>query len=168
MLTNEELKKKIAQIMADYYYGIWRKNKMKNKEKFAKEIVEIALSGNGIALKQGTLISCGSIDCKECEFFCDEDDFCENKLRRWAESEYVKPKVFTEKEKTIFEVLTNANWIARDEDGELYIYVDKPNKHNKGWFTHGNVLLVPAFSNAKFESVKWEDDNPTSREEILR
>lgn len=42
---------------------------MKNKEKFAKEIVEIACSGSKLALYNGEIRACKSLTCLECEFF---------------------------------------------------------------------------------------------------
>ena len=89
-------------------------------------------------------------------------------LKQWAESEYVEPKEFTEEEKAILIALPNANWIARDSDGEVYIYTDKPEKYNSCWVVTGESFCVSMFCNAKFESVKWEDSEPTSREEILK
>lgn len=65
---------------------------MKNKEKFAKEIVEIACNGNSISVdKNGTLVACGKLKCKEC-IFCSSDD-CNIETRKWAESEYEEPKI---------------------------------------------------------------------------
>ena len=50
-------------------------------------------------------------------------------------------------------------WLARDKDGELFVFSDIPNRIINHWGT------VP-FDNlelgcTKFPSVKWEDDEPT-------
>ena len=36
---------------------------MKNREKFAKEIMDIACSGSGIAMKGGVLVPCDGLRC---------------------------------------------------------------------------------------------------------
>ena len=63
---------------------------MKNKEKYAKEIVEIACSGDALAVSKvtGKPISCTKSSCEHCN--CYNDFLCEeNRLREWAESEYI-------------------------------------------------------------------------------
>lgn len=64
---------------------------MKNKEKFVKEIVEIACSGNKLALYNGEIRACKSLLCSECEFY-NGGVPCDSKCKAWAESEYVEPK----------------------------------------------------------------------------
>ena len=64
---------------------------MKNKEKFVKEIVEIACSGNKLALYNGEIRACKSLLCSECEFYTGGVP-CDSKCKAWAESEYVEPK----------------------------------------------------------------------------
>lgn len=64
---------------------------MKNKEKFAKEIVEIACSGSKLALYNGEIRACKSLMCSECEF-CNRGVPCDSKCKAWAESECVEPK----------------------------------------------------------------------------
>ena len=64
---------------------------MKNKEKFAQEIVEIACSGSKLALHNGEIRACKSLLCSKCEF-CNRVVPCDSKRKAWAESEYVEPK----------------------------------------------------------------------------
>lgn len=64
---------------------------MKNKEKFAKEIVEIACSGSKLALHNGEIRVCKSLMCSECEFY-NGGVPCDSKCKAWAESEYVELK----------------------------------------------------------------------------
>lgn len=63
---------------------------MKNKEKFAKEIVEIAVTGTSVAMRNGVLRECRGLCCSQCDFIsCGK---CNEKIKEWAESEYVEPK----------------------------------------------------------------------------
>lgn len=64
---------------------------MKNKEKFAKEIIEVACSGSKLALYNGEICVCKSLMCSECEFY-NGGVPCDSKCKAWAESEYVEPK----------------------------------------------------------------------------
>lgn len=61
---------------------------MLNKEKFAKEIVEIAINGNSnkIAVVDGKPCICGNTMCHDCDFF--NGGTCIKKLNEWANSEY--------------------------------------------------------------------------------
>ena len=74
---------------------------MLNKEKFAKEIVDIAVGCDFVALKCGKPIPCREIDCSECERFADNihDTCCSTyKLSKWANSEY-KESILDDAEK---------------------------------------------------------------------
>lgn len=64
---------------------------MKNREKFAKEIMDIACNGSIIAIKNGTNtpIPCKVLECKDCAFHYD----CEKKVKQWSEAEYEEPKI---------------------------------------------------------------------------
>ncbi len=61
---------------------------MKNKEKFAKEIIEIAATGSSIAMRDGVLRECRGLPCSQCDFCSDRE--CDEKVKEWAESEYVE------------------------------------------------------------------------------
>ena len=74
---------------------------MKNREKFAKEIMDIACSGSGIAMKGGVLVPCDGL---RCTLRCTECDFsslipstnnrsCDISVKEWCESEYVEPSI---------------------------------------------------------------------------
>ena len=141
---------------------------MKNKEKFSKEIVEVAITGQSIAVSNnGKIGSCREIRCKDCKFVNSED--CDSQLKEWAEAEYVEQKVFTEEEKAILRALPNANWVVRDNSGVIYLYNQKPVKNTVAWYpVYGLYICLDQWCDVKFKSVLWEDEEPTSREEILK
>ena len=67
---------------------------MKNREKFAKEIFDIACSGSSIAMIKGEnkLIPCSELKCCDnCEFDCDGG--CTDKIKEWCEAEYEEPRI---------------------------------------------------------------------------
>lgn len=60
---------------------------MLNKEKYAKEIIEIACKGDCIGMKNGVLCSCNSINsCELCDFY-NEETLCKEVIEKWANSE---------------------------------------------------------------------------------
>ena len=65
---------------------------MLNREKFAKEILDIACNGDGFGLCDGKLVACGNIVCTKCEFNSVSYS-CNERTREWANSEYVEPPV---------------------------------------------------------------------------
>ena len=64
---------------------------MKNKEKFAKEIIEVACSGGVLAMSSGIIRKCTELPCRKCSFNIDGIE-CDEMRKAWAESEYVEPK----------------------------------------------------------------------------
>lgn len=64
---------------------------MLNREKYAKEIIEIACNGGNIAVVNGKLENCRKTQCNECNFNGGTIRDCERKTREWANSEYVEP-----------------------------------------------------------------------------
>lgn len=50
--------------------------------------------------------------------------------------------------------------VARDQDGELWLYFDEPTKHEDigVWRANGNCVKVYP---ERFSSVRWEDEEPT-------
>ena len=62
---------------------------MKNREKFAKEIMDIACSGYSIAFdkKANKLTKCNNTPCGKCAFYSSISS-CRNKRKEWCESEY--------------------------------------------------------------------------------
>ena len=64
---------------------------MKNKEKYANEILEIACSGSSLAFDKTTnkVVPCNGLRCSNCLFGRN----CDEAIKEWCESEYVEPPV---------------------------------------------------------------------------
>ena len=67
---------------------------MKNKEKFAKEIVDIACSRYNIAFDKeaNKLTACINTPCGKCAFYSPSSS-CDDKCKEWSESEYKELEV---------------------------------------------------------------------------
>ena len=49
-------------------------------------------------------------------------------------------------------------WAARDMDGKLFLYRDKPIKDKFVWYSPGFSLVL---ASASFPEIQWSDDEPT-------
>lgn len=101
---------------------------MKNKEKFAKEIVEIACNGCDVAVCESTgkPIDCGDIVCSKCSFAVGS---CMELRKKWAESEYIEKSVISKKDRAFLDYLKDIwKYMARDKSGRLFVYSKKPIK----------------------------------------
>lgn len=64
---------------------------MLNREKYAKEILDIVCKGHSIAMVNGKLRHCGGSLCDKCDF--NSNINCRKNVNEWANSEYVEPQV---------------------------------------------------------------------------
>ena len=123
---------------------------MKNREKFEKEIMDIACSGHSIAFdkKDNKLTACNKINCSECAFCSSSTTNCLDKIKAWCESEYIDPEVDWSKVPVDTPVLvrdsTPYTWkrryFAYYKDGIVHTYSDgatswsvNKNSVNPGW-----------------------------------
>lgn len=150
---------------------------MKNKEKFANEIIELAIQGLRFGVDKSSnrvapcnSIQCNSIRCVDCLFHGVSS--CSQKTFEWANAEYKEQKQFTEREKEFIKLFPEIKYLARDDGGKLFAFKDKPFKdEEEEWWTCKNdsdILFEISFGELlKFNSIQWDDEEPTSREEIL-
>ena len=70
-----------------------------------------------------------------------------------------KKKEFTDDELAIMRSLPKEyKWIARDSDGNLYTYINRPSKDTAMWRTSRCKSL--SVFNDLFQSIQWEDEEP--------
>lgn len=143
---------------------------MKNKEKFAKEIMNIACSGNRIAVMKGSgrIVPCDGVLCSVCSF-CGSVD-CRKNIKDWSESEYIERVVISKKDRAFLDYLNeNIEYIIRDPSGALYIYTRKPYKQIDCWSsstceTEKSLWMF----NVDFPMVKWSDKEPWLIEDLKK
>lgn len=112
---------------------------MKNREKFAKEILDIVCNDDEVAMDKTTkkLNYCEETNCDECYF--PEDNYphntgsCIKNFVHWADSEYKEKKEFSEADKLYVRAMDKLNWFARDKDGEVWGFFKKPFKYDYEW-----------------------------------
>ena len=136
--------------------------KVKNKEKYKKEIMNIACSGDSIAVmkKSGRVVSCNGIKCSLC-LFCD-GDCSKEKIREWAESEYIEKPVISKRDRSFLDCLRDRwKYMARENmSNAIYMFVEIPKKTECGYSFTGEARRVSTDFNVVFPMVKWSDSEP--------
>lgn len=150
---------------------------MKNKEKFAKEILDIACNGRRVAMDTNTKRLCMCIiDCADCYFskynYPHNQGDCKKNLAHWANSEYKEKKEFSEMDKAYVKAMDGLNWFVKDKNGMVYGCVAKPFKSACMWGVkpvgdENEWEKVSGFTSATFEPLSWDDEEPVHRSEIL-
>lgn len=151
---------------------------MKNREKFAKEILDIACNGRSIAVtKDNKVVYCSDTPCESCMFnscgkHIGRSQVCLDQLREWSESEYVEEPTITSKEKTFLDLIV-AKWkyLVRDEDKNLYVFDSLPIKEWDGWCAENMSMCGYCYISKKlfgdmFDFIKWEDEKPWLIEDL--
>lgn len=144
---------------------------MKNKEKYAKEIVEIACSGHSIAIikESGNIVSCGDIKCNLCLFY--NSNNCYEKIREWAESEYIEKPVISKNDRTFLDYLRDRwKYMARDNISNIvYVFTEIPEKSEVGHFSYtGEARRISSDFNVDFPMVKWSNEEPWLIEDLKK
>lgn len=139
---------------------------MTNFEKYRDEIVELCEKGENIAIVNGKLRTCKSVEnCEEC-------DYCwlKSEVIKWLYQENIevleKPKL-TQKQRKFCE-LVESGYIATDEDGTQYFYKSshKPHKEFDTWESVGFSYLDGL--DIHFDFITWFDCEPWSIEDLLK
>lgn len=137
---------------------------MKNREKYAEEILDIVCRGEGFAMRKDDkrLTACNEISCIDCCFNSDEG--CDEATYKWAESEYIEPAKISKKDRVFLDYLKGYEYMTRDGDGELYAYITKPKKGLRNWADARFKSLRGL--DIGFPMVKWSDAEPWLIEDL--
>ena len=144
---------------------------MLNAERFKEEINK---HNNEFGLAD-SIADCQTLECRNCRFsrFNNSDDeiiLCSTRKTKWLLSEYKEPVKVSKLEYDILKYLsdnTRHMYIARNENGALYVFDVEPvkNKVNNLWTGRGASWL--GVFNKLFQFVQWEDSKPTSIKDVL-
>lgn len=113
---------------------------MKNKEKYMTEIIDTYLDGKTIAVKaDGKPCICQKTRCKECIFYDGTNPYCRDRIRAWANSEYIERPVISKSDRRFLDCIGNTyKYIVRDRDDKLFV-CKKVYAVNDEWFSRGCV-----------------------------
>ena len=143
---------------------------MLNAEKYRAEIL-------GKDFKFGLsdrICKCCYEECATCAFGLENNPndglshACIIRKVKWLLSEYKEPIKLSRLEYEILKLAINksCDYIARDSDGQLYVFMEKPRKSESFWKTDGYYYLLEMFS-VLFQFVKWSDEKSTSIKDVL-
>ena len=120
---------------------------MLNKEKYAKEILDIVCSGNVIGKRNGHLCPCANIHCSNCEFNKCDTSICNEEFTKWANSEYKEPEI---------------DWNKVPVDTPIYVWDNNDNRTYKRHFAGYNKVnnMIIAFDNG---GTSWSSGATTTR-----
>lgn len=120
---------------------------MTNREKFAEQILDIACSGDAIAVNKvaSEPIACHGTACEECLFSSNGDEFCRDRRKKWANSEYVEPSVDWSKVAVDTPILVSDSndhrWLkryfAKYENGSVFAW----NGGRTSWSSDGHATV---------------------------
>lgn len=141
---------------------------MKNKEKYEKEIMNIACNGDSIAVikKSGRIVSCNGTKCCLCLF---RGSDCKEKIRDWAESEYIEKPVISKRDRAFLEYLgKELKYIVRSKSDNLMAFQNSAEKREDGWVIVSGALKSLKKLNIDFPMVKWSDGKPWLIEDLKK
>lgn len=146
---------------------------MKNKEKFKDEIIDFIVNhdyikGMAISKKDNKLYRCGDMFCSDC-LFAYNDKKCDQLRKEWLDEQYKEHIVIGDAEYDILSQINGYKYIARDGDGDLYLYKRKPNKNKRRgyWYDDERALKLYCF-NYLFKCIKWEDEESYAIDELIQ
>lgn len=148
---------------------------MKNKEKYAKEIVDAVTSGGygfGFNKYSEEIKRCNEVSCDECLFGELSGTYECNKVKReWAESEYVEKPVISKMDRSFLDYLrVRWKYMARDNiSNTVYAFTEIPEKSKFGHFAYtGEARRISSDFNVVFPMVKWSDEKPWLIEDLKK
>ena len=144
---------------------------MNNAERYKNEIAEV----KGKFGMSDKVVKCCYDECGTCIFSFDNNKTdglghaCTIRKVKWLIDEYKEPVRLTRLEYEILKLAINKSceYIARDSDGQLYVFMEKPHKSESFWKTDGYYYLLEMFS-VLFQFVQWEDSTPTPIKDVLK
>ena len=140
---------------------------MKNKEKYAKEIIELAEKGERVAASGGKPVSCNLFE--RCEDGCDFNTDCTQSREKWFNKEY-NPWRNVAVDTKILVSQDGVNWykrhFAKCVDGVVYAFWDgntsftsDSNDYVKAW---NYAKLYDEYKKDNFDTEKGRDTNENS------
>lgn len=144
---------------------------MKNKEKYEERVLTFACdeSSFGVCEETGEMERCSKIHCNACLFYRKKET-CHTNRRKWLEQEYIEKPVISKRDREFLDYIKACfKYIARDENGGLFVYSEKPIKKSCYYDNVGGVTGMAGFVfDIKLPMVKWEDSEPWLIEDLKK
>ena len=144
---------------------------MKNKEKYAKEIIEIVCENGAVNEQTGELKSCSEIKCKDCLLRNGNKGSCEKEMKAWLEQECIEKPVISKMDRSFLDYLrVRWKYMARDNiSNTVYAFTEIPEKSKFGHFAYtGEARRISSDFNVVFPMVKLSDSEPWLIEDLKK
>lgn len=140
---------------------------MTNYEKFKNEID--ALNYDFGVTKTQEICYCMTLNCDDCIFNLSGEDSCVPNKIQWLYREAKEIFPITIKEKHFLEIGWGSSYIARDHNGQLFIYSQKPTQTSDCWIAgdEEDIEYKYEIRSDFFEYITWESDKCWSVAELL-
>ena len=118
---------------------------MTNKEKYGKEILDIACTGDRVAIRKSdnVIVGCRKLECLDCAFNT-HGKFCNDEIEKWANSEYIEPPV---------------DWSKVAVDTPILVKDVKSGEWNRGYFAmYENGTVFTWYHGATSWSAEGDSD----------
>ena len=141
---------------------------MKNKEKWVKQLAEIALAtapAIAVDVRSGEPRECRKTACRDCEFCvtCNR-----SVLLKWAEEECKENPTISRSDRTFLDYIQDGyRYMARDEDGMVYAYKERPQRGISIWLYDSEPYAIYKVK-VDFPMVKWENEEPWLIEDLKK
>ena len=134
-----------------------------NMEHFKNELEQLVKSKTPFGVLNGKPEPCHIIGCSKCEI---ESGHCVTGTTAWLMSEYKAEPVLTAREMGFAECI-KYGYIARDHEGTLEWYKEKPQKLYGCWLYSRDQTII-YLNREMFSFISWEDEEPWSVEELRK
>ena len=137
---------------------------MRNWEKYEKEVIKYR--DNFAVNRRGDMVRCGDIPCKECvfgKFFCNTR---EKIFWLYKECSKYKVKLTVEELAFLKAMRLSDGHLARDRDGELYVFNDIPHKTRNGKTWEGDIVIK--VDEKLFSFVTWKSGEAWAISDLLK
>lgn len=140
---------------------------MTNFEFYKKEIKDILNKDNYPALVDGKMVSCSEVDCVKCDF--NNGSSCSTTTIKWLFEEYEPKKPKINKRTKMFLDSLESGYVARDSDGDLCYFYEKPYKTDDDiWDDIGTWVDLSAFPFLSLDFITWEDEESWNVEDLRK
>ena len=119
---------------------------MTNKEKYVKEILDIACTGDHVAMRKSdnVIVGCRKLGCLDCAFATNGKGDCSDSIEKWANSEYVEPPI---------------DWSKVAVDTPILVKDVKSGEWNRGYFAmYENGTVFTWYHGATSWSAEGDSD----------
>lgn len=135
---------------------------MTNFEKYKDEILPLAKNNRGFAFHMNKITDCKLSGCKNCIF----TGACITNRIKWLYEEYQEPTPkLTKAEKGFCEIIKDG-YIARDKNGDLYLYNNPPYVTETDW--RANYGHCTRLCSKFFPFITWESNRYWSIEDLFK